>query len=101
MIVPQGQVSREKFSRVCNPIIGRGIARAGNPHDNMVVLNLDQESLAQQWSPPESEPPLFLFNAGRERTFPSAFARPAIVPCFKLTWDALLPFGEAAGRIGS
>jgi hypothetical protein len=40
----------------------------------MVVLNLDHEALAQQWSPPESEPALFWFNAGRVRAFPSASA---------------------------
>jgi hypothetical protein len=37
----------------------------------MVVLNLDHEALAQQWSPPESEPLLLWFNGGRARTFPS------------------------------
>ena len=71
MIVPQGQVSSDEFSRVCDPVIGRGVARAGDPDDNMVVLNLDHEALAQQWSSPESEPLLFWFNDGRARTFPS------------------------------
>ena len=56
MIVPQGQVSREEVRRVCDPVIGRGVARASDPHDDMVVLNLDHEALAQQWSPPEREP---------------------------------------------
>ena len=71
MIIPQGQASREELSRVCDPVIGRCIARAGDPDDNMVVLDLDHHAPAQQWSPPESEPLLFWFNGGRARTFPS------------------------------
>jgi hypothetical protein len=71
MIVPQGEVPREEFSRVCDPVIGCGIARAGDPDDNMVVLNLDHEAFAQQWLSLESEPLLFWFNGGRARTFPS------------------------------
>ena len=48
MIVPQRQVSSDKASRGVHPVIENRVARAGYPHDNMVMHDLDQESPAQQ-----------------------------------------------------
>jgi hypothetical protein len=74
MIIPYRQVPSDKASRACHPVIGYRIARASDPHHNVVVLDFDQEFPAQHYCPRCLAAKAS--TSGNGRAFPLASASP-------------------------
>jgi hypothetical protein len=52
MVISDREILGEELRRACRLVVRHGIARAGHPDDDVIVLNLDQKTPAQHFSSP-------------------------------------------------